>query len=130
MAHNMMAFMLDPRYKGLKCVANLIRKDRTHVLVEEYEKKKLVPLLVVVFKSFYPCYPQTPLPNPLVLDDLLFGESTSIEEGLLKSKLFLFCQIVVSKEDLKSPLAWWKTHESQFPDVGFLARQILGIPRS
>jgi hypothetical protein len=34
---------------------------------------------------------------------------------------------VVSKKDLKSLLAWWKTHESQFPHVGFLAIQIFGI---
>jgi hypothetical protein len=34
---------------------------------------------------------------------------------------------VISKEDLQSPLVWWKTHESQFPNVGFLARQIFGI---
>jgi hypothetical protein len=39
MAHNMMAYMLDPRYKGLKCVVNLIGKDRAWVLVEEYDKK-------------------------------------------------------------------------------------------
>jgi len=132
MAHNMMVLMLDPRYKGLKCVANLIRKHRAQVLVE-YDKKNLVPLLVVVFKSFYPCHLQTPLPNPLVLDDSLFGElacTKETREGLLKSKLSLFCQIVVSEEDLKSPLAWWKTHESQFPNVGFLAKQILGIPRN
>jgi hypothetical protein len=36
---------------------------------------------------------------------------------------------VVLVKDLKSPLPWWKTHESQFPNVGFLARQTLGIPR-
>jgi hypothetical protein len=35
---------------------------------------------------------------------------------------------VVSEKDLKSPLAWWKTHESQFPNFGSLTRQILGIP--
>ncbi len=28
MAHNMMVLMLDPRYKGLKWVANLNKKDR------------------------------------------------------------------------------------------------------
>jgi hypothetical protein len=39
MAHK--AFMLDPRYKGLKCVIDLIRKDRARVLVEEYDKKKI-----------------------------------------------------------------------------------------
>jgi hypothetical protein len=89
--------------------------------------------IVVVFKSFYPCHPQTPLPNPLVLDDLLFSEPISIKEageGLLKSKLFLFCRIVVLDKDLKSPLACWKTHESQFPNVGILVREILGIPKS
>jgi hypothetical protein len=37
MAHNMMVLLLDPRYKGLKCVANLNKKDRAQVLVEEYD---------------------------------------------------------------------------------------------
>jgi hypothetical protein len=63
----------------------------------------------------------------------LFGESTSIKEGsegLVKYELFLLRRIVVSQKDLKSPLAWWKMHESQFPNVGFLVRQIFGILRS
>jgi len=46
--------MFDLKYKGLKCVADLIGKDRAQVLVEEYNEKNLVPLLVVVFKSFNP----------------------------------------------------------------------------
>jgi hypothetical protein len=33
----------------------------------------------------------------------------------------------VSDEECKSPLAWWKTHESQFSYVVFVAQQILGI---
>jgi hypothetical protein len=74
MAHNMMAYMLDPRYKGLKCVVNLIGKDRAWVLVEEYDQKKLVLLLVVFFKSLNLGHSQPPLPNPLVFNDLLFGE--------------------------------------------------------
>jgi len=83
-------------------------------------KKKLVPLLVVVFKSLNPNHPQTPPLDPLVPNDLLFSELASTKEaneGLLKSKLFIFCQIVISKEDLQSLLVWWKTHESQFPNV-------------
>ena len=27
----------------------------------------------------------------------------------------------------EKPLEWWKLHEGQFPTVGYLARQILGI---
>jgi hypothetical protein len=45
--------------------------------MEEFDPKKLVPLLVVVFKSLNLGHPQTPCPNQLVLDDSLFGELTS-----------------------------------------------------
>jgi hypothetical protein len=58
MAHNMMTFMLDPKFQGLICVVDLIGKDRAWVLMEKYNKKNLVPLLVVVFKSFNYDYPQ------------------------------------------------------------------------
>jgi hypothetical protein len=59
--------------------------------VEEYDKRNLVPLLVVVFKSLNSSHPQTPPLYPLVHDDLLFGEPASTEktsEGLLKFELF------------------------------------------
>jgi len=96
-------------------------------------KINLVLLLVVVFKSLNLGHPQPLPPNPIVFNDPLFGELTSTKEAnesLLKSKLSLFHWIVVLEEDLKSLLAWWKTHESQFLNDGFLTKQILGIPRS
>lgn len=39
MTHNMTTLMLDPKYKGLNCVVNLIGKDRAWVLMEKYNKK-------------------------------------------------------------------------------------------
>lgn len=45
------------------------------------QQKKLVILLVVVFKSLNPNHPQTPPLNPLVLNDLLFGELASTKEA-------------------------------------------------
>jgi hypothetical protein len=27
----------------------------------------------------------------------------------------------------EDPLTWWKTHEGQFSNVGFLAKQVFGI---
>jgi hypothetical protein len=27
------------------------------------------------------------------------------------------------------PLSWWHKHENYFPNIGFIAKQILGIPR-
>jgi hypothetical protein len=39
MTHNMTTFMLDPKYKGLNCVVDVIGKDRAWVLMEKYSKK-------------------------------------------------------------------------------------------
>ena len=33
----------------------------------------------------------------------------------------------VPGKSAENPLHWWKAHESQFPTVAFLARQVLGI---
>jgi hypothetical protein len=68
-----------------------------------------------------------------VEDEFLFGAFTfseEVDESLLKSELSLFWQVIIPEDDLKDPLAWWKKHECQYPHVGFLARQSLGIPRS
>jgi len=48
MVHNMLAFMFHPKYWGLKCVTNLIGKDKTWIVVNKYDTKKLIPFLVVV----------------------------------------------------------------------------------
>ncbi len=55
---------------------DLIGKDKVQVLVEEYDTKILVPLLVVVIK-FLGHMPTSPR-DPLVLDDSLFGEPMSM----------------------------------------------------
>jgi hypothetical protein len=46
--------------------------------------------------------------------------------GLLRVKLSLYRQSVVSIETFNS-FGWWAEHEQQFPNITFLARQILGI---
>ncbi len=55
---------------------DLIGKDKVQVLVEEYDTKNLVPLLVVVIKFLG--HMPTSLRDSLVLDDSLFGEPTSM----------------------------------------------------
>jgi hypothetical protein len=36
----------------------------------------------------------------------------------------------VLEEEVAKPLTWWKDHANKFPNVAFLARQILGILES
>ncbi len=36
----------------------------------------------------------------------------------------------MNSKEIKCPLVWWEKHESLFPRIEFLARQIIGILRS
>jgi hypothetical protein len=45
--------------------------------------------------------------------------------GLRRAKLSLYRQTVVSIETFSS-FGWWAEHEQEFPNIIFLARQILG----
>ncbi len=48
-AHNMMAIMLDPRFKALHIVENLVGCENAIQLTFKYDVKVVVPLLMVCF---------------------------------------------------------------------------------
>jgi hypothetical protein len=92
MVHNMLALVLDPRFKTLKCVTNIIRRDKAQVIMDEYDSKILIPMLVMVFKCFNPSLIKTPPPHTHVENEYLFGALASDEkanESLLKFESFL-----------------------------------------
>ncbi len=63
----------------------------------------------------------------------LFGSTSSTQEAiesLFKVELFLFRKFNVENIDGLDLLIWWSVNESRFPNIGFLAQQILGIPYS
>jgi hypothetical protein len=43
---------------------------------------------------------------------------------LVNKELFVFKQYQMHVKEIKCPLQWWQKHESMFPIVGFLIRQI------
>ncbi len=45
-AHNMISLMLDPRYRSFHIVSSFVGKEQGVVLVEEYDRKSLYPMLV------------------------------------------------------------------------------------
>jgi hypothetical protein len=48
----------------------------------------------------------------------------------MSRELSLFKRLFIPSSACANPLAWWLTHEGQFPNVGFLTKQILGISGS
>lgn len=134
-AHNMLALMLDPRYKGLSLVKDYVGRERALQVVSETDTNALLPCLVTVFKQLNPSSVENaPALSPASKDSFdensLFGSTASNDEaivGHLKAELSLFRRLHIDPKDCENPLAWWKDREVQFPNVGFLARQILGI---
>jgi hypothetical protein len=45
-AHNMISLMLDPRLKSLPIVSSFVGREQGVVLVKEYDRKRLYPMLV------------------------------------------------------------------------------------
>jgi hypothetical protein len=52
-AHNVISFMLDPRYKSLHIVSSFVGKEQGVVLVKEYDRKSLYPMLVRCHEHLY-----------------------------------------------------------------------------
>jgi hypothetical protein len=46
--------MLDPMYRGMQCIKEYIRFERTKVVMEDYDNKVFIPLLLKVFKFLDP----------------------------------------------------------------------------
>jgi hypothetical protein len=129
-AHNMLALMLDPRFKGLEYVIDYVGVAKAKQVVQEYDKKVLIPYLVKVHKFLNlggsPATTLEPVPS-----NNLFGAPASIEEayeGILIVELSLFRRLSVVHPEAEQPFTWWKLNASHFLSVSFLAHQILAIP--
>ncbi len=49
---------------------------------------------------------------------------------LVNRKLLIFKKFQMDPKEIKCLLQWWQKHETMFPTIGFLTRQILGIVES
>ncbi len=53
-AHNMIFLMLDPKFKSHHMVSSFVGREQGVVLVEEYDRKFLYPMLVKCHEHLYP----------------------------------------------------------------------------
>ncbi len=62
----------------------------------------------------------------------MFGFGAYTEEPsqtLVITKFYLFYKVFIAQSLRVDPLVWWWAHEGRFPNVAFLAKQILRISR-
>ena len=88
----MLSLMLDPRFKGLEYVIQYVGVAAAKQVVEDYDRKILIPYLVKVHKFLNPGdSPATTLDH--APSNILFGAPASAEEaceGILIAELSLF----------------------------------------
>jgi len=52
--HNMISLMLDPSYKSLHIIFSIVGREQGVVLVEEYDRESLYPMLVKCHEHLHP----------------------------------------------------------------------------
>jgi len=106
-AHNMLALMLDVHFKFLDVVKAFVGRAKVIQIVAEYDKKILLPLLVVTFHFLNPTIDGLAKATPID-DDSIFGamiSNVATLHELLKNELGLFHHSHVKPEDFVLPLA-------------------------
>jgi hypothetical protein len=134
-----LALMLDLMFKSLRVVENYVGCGVCICLVAEYDANGVIPLLMIVFELLnlfvQACVVEvvrsvTGFGDSIEKDNNIFSVGASMEEtscALVVVELSLFERLFISLVTCVDPLAWWWIHETQFPNVNFLAKQILGI---
>jgi len=134
--HIMLAVMLDPCFKSLSVVESFVGCGNAICLAIEYDMKEVILLLMTIFHRLNPIVEViiAPCDEPAFQieeeDNNMFNVRASMEESswaLVTTKLSLFRRLFIPPSMCVDPFVWWQTHEGYFPNVVFLAKQILGI---
>jgi hypothetical protein len=98
-------------------------KDRTKVVVSEYNKRAMIPLLVKVNSFLNLVASHNALEDENLFTNSLLNVTTyasKASEVMLVCEVSMFHDIVVFGEEVIEPLTWWKEHTSSFPIVFWL----------
>jgi hypothetical protein len=133
--HNTLTVMLDPRFKSLRVVENYVGHGACICLVAEYDANAVIPILMIMFEVLNPivqaCGAEVVGFGDFIEEDNnIYCVGASMEESshaLVVGELSLLGRLSISLATCVDPLAWWWIHETQFPNVSFFAKQILGI---
>ncbi len=103
-------------------------------IVEEYDRRALYPMLIKLYNHLHPIVhggfgfanQDDDKDHGLDIFQMTSSNMKTTKE-IVTRELLDFRRFHVNLKEIKNPLQWWQKHESRFPIVAFLARQILGI---
>jgi len=128
----MLSLMLNPRFKGLRLVSFIGRKQVVSI-VEEYDQQSLFFMFLKCYHIFHLMVEFERMANVQTHDKSsldIFEMSTRTNERtkeVVNKELRMFKRFQADVKNIKCPLEWWAKHGSLFPTVTFLTCQIFGI---
>ncbi len=106
-------------------------------IVEDYDKRTLYPMLVKLYNHLLPIVDGGSSSVNLGANqdhrlDIFQMRNNSMEtlKEIITKELLDFRRFHLDLKEIKNPFQWWEKHESRFPVVALLVRQILGIVSS
>ncbi len=114
--HNMLAILLDPRFKFLRIVENYVGCGAPICLTSKYDAKAVIPLLMACFDRLNPtsqaCVTIINVFNSQSeKEGNMFSVRTSMEESshaFVVGELYLFRRLSIFAFTSEDPLFWWR----------------------
>ncbi len=115
--HNMLSFMLDPRFKSLKLVSSLIGQKQVVSIVENYGQRSLFPMLLRCYHILHLMVGfglvvdmQTDEESSLDIFEM-FARTSEPTKEVVNKELQMFRKFQMNVKDIKWLLEWWVKHE-------------------
>ncbi len=104
--------------------------------IKKYDRKSLFFMLLKFYHHLNPLFEvessyvyKIDEYNNLDIFEMVVNINELAKEHINR-ELLIFCRYYVNVKDINCPLEWWRKHETMFPTIDFLARQMLGVVSS
>jgi hypothetical protein len=130
--HNMLALVLDPRFKSMRLVTMFMGHEDVTFVIVEYDEKLLIFLLmeIIKFLMFGKVEIIFDFHSEVNFEGILHITSLIVEtyKDIVSKELVGFQQFPLDVKGYKCALSWWHKEEHKFLTISLLAHHIISIP--
>jgi hypothetical protein len=115
--HSMLTIILDPQFKSLQVVENLVGHGNAIQLASKNDLKPMIPFLMVCFEALNPTAKACTSTNHNDFEKKgnMFKVGASFKESsqpLVTKESSLFMKLSIPSSASKDPFVWWHNYES------------------